>query len=171
MLSPPGSAEEEHAVSGLPVAAKKAAERYSEGGQHQRIRSPACFTVPDLRNTQVRREGHWPRAGRKFALVRTGPSRRSTANVLVARRSLSCRRPAQGSRCAGGDEETADGAHWRKKRHKPRARICPTAPRRQLAKADSCRGETCRSNRTAGTRNGWQRPVLASQTETGSRSS
>ena len=78
-------------LRGLPNLMKR--QRY--GRQHQGIRTPACFTVPDLWNTRVRSEGHWPRAGRKFALARTVQPRRPTKRSLVARRSLSYRRPAQ----------------------------------------------------------------------------
>ena len=80
--------------------------------QHWGIRTPACCAAPDLLKTRVHSERHWPRSCRKFAPAQTVWPQRSTVRPLVARRSFSCRRPAQGSRCGGDREEAAGGAHW-----------------------------------------------------------
>ena len=114
--------------------------------QHRKIRMPARYEVPDLRSTRVRSAGHWTRSGRKFAPARTVLPRRSAKRPLVVRRRFSCRRLAQGS----GRSE--DGAHWMANVPRQERESLRQPPRRQLAKAGSCRGETCLSSRTAGTR-------------------
>ena len=121
-------------------------------GQHQRIRSPACSTVPNLWSTRLRHEGHWPRADRIIALARAVRSRRSTERPWIEHRCLRCRCPAQRDGCAGDVEGPTDGAHWRNAASQERESLS-RPPRRQLAQAGSRRGESSRSNRTARTAN------------------
>ena len=119
-------------------------------------------------DTRVRSAGQWPRFGQRVALAGSLRPLRPTRRPLVARRSLSCHRLAQGSGRARGGKEAVDGAHWKGDANGQERE--PFRRRRQLAEADPRRSEANPSSPAVGAgRARAQRRKTAGRVETRSR--
>ena len=94
--------------------------------KHWKIRTPACYAVPDLRSSRVRDAGHRPDpAGNSPVLGLSGPDAQPNVLWLLAEVSAVVawhRAPA----ALKDGEEAAHGPHWMDGEHsKTRARIAP----------------------------------------------